>query len=491
MKLSQMLKDINIKEIIGSTDMNISGIAFNSSEVKTGYVFVCIKGFKVDGHSFARDAIDRGAVAIVGEYVPEDIASNIVVVDNSRLALAKMSAAYYDYPYKKFKLIGITGTNGKTTTATMLNEILKCSGIKTGFIGTGKIISNNTVITDEKYSMTCPDPEILYPAVKRIEKDGCDIIIMEVSSHALALEKVSPIPFHMAIFTGLSREHLDFHSNMENYLKEKEKLIKKAEFCIINCDDESGYELYNKYSFKSEGVGITRITDNNALKIEDEETAGTQYVLRGNNYLSAVKINLPGEFNVYNSMLAFAAAVKMGIKPCDVKNALKTVVSVEGRCEIIKSDITVVVDYAHTPFALENLLKTFKKTVKPNRSLTLVFGCGGERDKEKRSEMASVAEKYCQKIIVTNDNPRNENEEDIINDILKGFTGKSYGVIRNREAAIRYAILSAKRQDTVIIAGKGHEKYVYDKNGYRKFEEKEIIIQAIKKREKKNNENKT
>lgn len=411
----------------------------------------------------------------------------IIHIDNPRRAYAEAYSAFCNIDYSRLCIIGVTGTNGKTSTATILKSIFDSVSIKTGFIGTGKIISVNKLLNDVNYSMTSPDPEILYPAIKSIENDGCEIIVMEVSSHSLALEKVFPIPFEVAIFTGLSMEHLDFHGTMERYFKEKEKLIERSKYSIINCDDDWGKILYKKYKDKAESVGIISHADKRAIQIESHGLYGSSYVLKSNNYLTSINVKLPGVHNVYNSMFAFAAAARIGIKPCDIKKTISEINTIDGRCELISSDITVIVDYAHTPFALENLLNTVYSDIIPGQTVTIVFGCGGERDREKRPEMARIAEKYCSKIIVTNDNPRSEDETQIINDIIRGFSKTCYGVIRDRKTAITYAVTHAATGDYVVIAGKGHERYQLDKAGYHSFNEKEIIRDAIKIREAKKN----
>ena len=306
---------------------------------------------------------------------------------------------------------------------------------------------------------------------------------METSSHALELDKLSPIPFDIGIFTGLSHEHIEFHGSMENYFLAKEKLINSAKSVIINFDDSFGKRLYEKYKEKATGVGVVWRSDVSATEVENFGLLGIGYIYRGKNFLTKVKLPLPGLYNIYNSMLAFECAYQMNISPKRIKAALEGIESIEGRCECIHGDITAIIDYAHTPEALENILKTAIYNKKLGQKITLVFGCGGNRDYEKRPVMAKVAEKYADKIIVTNDNPRDEDEEKIISDIVRGFEKSKYGVITDRALAIRYAIKEASSGDIVIIAGKGHEKYIIDKDGYHDFDEKSIVENALKLRE--------
>ena len=272
--------------------------------------------------------------AIITEHEEDFINVKIPVfsVKNVRRAYSFAYSAFQKINYSNLVFIGITGTNGKTTTASLLKSIFDGVGIKNGFIGTGKIISGNKVLTDINYSMTCPDPEVLYPAIKRIENDNCEIIIMEVSSHALALEKVAPIPFQIGIFTGLSEEHMDFHSNMESYFQEKSKLFTNTKKAIINYDDVWGRRLYHSLGDKAEGIGVVYQSDNYALEVALNGLTGSEYIYKSKTFASAIKLNIPGSHNIYNSMLAFAAARSLGLLPKDIRDALAKVTAIDGRC---------------------------------------------------------------------------------------------------------------------------------------------------------------
>ena len=464
-------------------ELEITNIAAYHKNIKEGSVFFHIPS--LSGNRTEPDKIlKKRPLAIVTEDSKafEKCKIPTIEVKNARRALAYAMASFSDIDFSKTKFIGITGTNGKTTVATMLKTILEYSGKKCGLFGTGKILSGERKISPEKYTMTCPDPEILYPAIGQMQKDGCEIIIMEASSHALALDKLFPIPFTLGVFTGLSSEHMDFHKDMDEYLRAKERLIENAKSAIINIDDKSGKYLYEKYKNKSKSIGIIWEADAYATDVCNRGLEGCRYIYRTDRHLTRITLKIPGLYNIYNSLLATSAAISLGTTPKLCKEALASLEKIEGRMEVIRDDITVIIDYAHTPFALQNLLKTAFINKKIGQNIILVFGCGGERDKEKRPDMASVAERYASKTIVTADNSRGESLGEIISDITAGFSSSKYGVITDRAAAIRYAIQTAAPDDIVIIAGKGHERYILDENGYHSFDEREIVKDALKSR---------
>jgi UDP-N-acetylmuramyl-tripeptide synthetase len=309
---------------------------------------------------------------------------------------------------------------------------------------------------------------------------GCDAIVMEASSHALMLAKLDPIPFDIGIFTGLSHEHLDFHESMDSYFEAKEKLIKNAKRVIINFDDPRGKILYDKYRDKATGIGVVFRSDTNAENVESRGLSGIGYICRKKSFLTRIKLPLPGIYNIYNSMLAFECAYRLNVPPAIIREALSSLSPIDGRSECIRDEVTVVIDDAHTPLALENLLRCAAEERYYGRKLHTVFGCGGDRDKEKRPLMARIAEKYSDRVTVTSDNPRSEDPQKIISDILTGFTDTRHTVIIDRADAIGNAILGAKNGDIIVIAGKGHERYICDKDGYHHFDEREIIFSALK-----------
>ncbi|MBE6635157.1 MAG: UDP-N-acetylmuramoyl-L-alanyl-D-glutamate--2,6-diaminopimelate ligase [Ruminococcaceae bacterium] len=482
MKIKELIPNDEIINIGKYAETDIQNCTSDFRRADKGSLLFLLPGVSFNTYELIPEFLKSSPCAIVTEKISEFPKTRVPLIEvkNARRAFAFAMSALSKINYKELKFIGVTGTNGKTSTATMIYRILNLNGYRCGFIGTGKIEFCNKRYTDENYSMTCPDPDLLYPTLHTMQDDGCNVIVMEVSSHALELEKTAPISFDIGIFTGFSHEHIDFHGSMEAYFSAKEKLIKSAKRAIINFDDDGGKRLYDRYREKSTGVGVVWKSDVSATDVENYGLCGIGYIFRGKNFLTRVKLPLPGLYNIYNSMLAFEAAIEMNVTPKGIKEALESTDFIEGRCECIYDDITVIVDYAHTPRALENILKTSIYDKNPQQKITLVFGCGGERDCEKRPMMAAIAEKYADKIIVTNDNPRGEDEEKIISDITSGFRKARYGVIRDRSVAITYAIKSASPSDIVIIAGKGHEKYIYDKNGYRPFDEKEIIRSALK-----------
>lgn len=411
--------------------------------------------------------------------IPEEIP--VIKVENPRLALSKACFRFENTDFSKITLIGVTGTNGKTTTATFIKKILEHSGYKVGFIGTGKIEIGNECITKEDYSMTTPDPTLLYKTIGRMVLEGCSTVVMEISSHSLALEKVAPLKFDYALFTNLSCEHTDFHSDIEDYFLAKFKLFGQCKKAVFNIDDEYGRRAYNECLSPKISVGAVWQGDIQARNIENHGLSGINYIYRYGPHYCKIRLKTAGIYNVYNSMLAAAVCIDMGCKPCEVKRALYEISSLPGRFEIIKDEITVIIDYAHTDFAFYNIMKELN-SIKRSSVLSVVFGCGGERDKSKRPKMAKIAEAFADKIIVTQDNSRKEDPKNIISDIIRGFTKKSYIVNENREKAIEDAILSADDGDIVAVIGKGAEKYNIDKDGYHAFDEKKIIYSALKKR---------
>lgn len=402
-------------------------------------------------------------------------------VESVRSALAYALSNSYGIDYDKTKIIGVTGTNGKTTTSTLIYEMLKKSGYPTGFIGTGKIISNDKVISDSIYSMTTPDPTVLYPAISKMIEDGCKYIVMEVSSHAIALGKIAPIKFEYAIFTNLDEDHLDFHGTKDEYFKAKLKLFKSAKNALFNLDDEYSRKAYGMTDCNKKTFGIINQGDAYVTEINTDCFAGSSFYYRQTNLIFKAKTQLPGAFNVYNSLAALKCVIDLGVKPCIAKKALESIDKVEGRMEIIQGKITVIIDYAHTPSAFYNCLKISNKNTNPGQNLIIVFGCGGDRDRNKRVFFGKYACEFASQIIITEDNCRNESFTSIATDIIKGIKDKEYKIIEDREKAIRYAINSATPGDTVAIIGKGHEKYKIVKDTYVPFDERKIVEDALDK----------
>ncbi len=409
--------------------------------------------------------------------VPEGIAT--VRVYEIRRMIAEIFFRFYKVNTRKMKMIAVTGTNGKTTTATFIKTILEYSGQKVGFIGTGKISIGGRTLSGENYSMTTPDPELLYKVLSIMQADGCDAVVMEASSHALALDKLEPLFFDYAIFTNFSSEHMDFHGTREEYFLAKKKLFSKCKTAVLNIDDRNVRELYKELSLRVIRAGVLWRGDVYATEIESSALDGTRYLYHGNNFLFIMKMQTSGVYNVYNSLLALTTCIDIGVKPKDAKEALEGLPYVEGRFEIIKGRIKVIIDYAHTDSAFESVMKNIATLKNGRNKITVLFGCGGERDREKRPKMARLAEKYADRVIVTSDNSRGEDPAIIIADIVSGFTLDKFEIIEDRREAIIHAIRTSCDGDIVALIGKGAEKYNIDKGGYHRFDEKEIASYAM------------
>ena len=479
MKLCDILKDIeySLINIDESEEILALSLTPENSDERTALILPGQKqSANIKNKSF------KACCVICSEdtELPDGIPA--VKVKNPRAAMAFAYSNFYSTNYSKMKIIGVTGTNGKTSTATFLEKALSGLG-KIGFIGTGSIRIGGVAIQEEFYSMTTPDPPLLYKVLKRMENEDCFAVVMEVSSHALALSKVAPIRFDYGILTNLSPEHMDFHSDMEEYYLTKKKLFSSSKCGVFNIDEGYARRAFKECNTRKISVGALFRGDVYASGIIDRGFDGVSYLYHGQNFSFRMNLRTPGIYNVYNSLLAIAVATDMGAVPCKVKESLAAFVGIEGRYEIIKDEITVIIDYAHTVAAFESVLKSIK-AASINRPLTVVFGAGGERDKTKRPKMAAAAEKYADKIIVTEDNSRGEEPMEIISDVIKGFREKSYRISIDRRRAIKEAILSASAGEVVAIIGKGAEKYNIDKRGYHRFDEKEIIELSLRERKK-------
>lgn len=485
MNLHEIIYSNEYKSDFPVKDIKIDNISTSPDNIDAKTLFVIIKSINFDVNKIIEYVISKRPAAIIcyKDSVIESTDVPILKTKDTRRLLPFLYSRFYRIDYSKMKFAAVTGTNGKTTTATMLLHILSSSGRKVGFIGTGKIIVDGKQVNDSRYSMTTPDPSLLYAVIKDMEVCGCDTVVMEVSSHALYFDKVLPIPFEVAIFTNLSPEHMDFHKNMESYYKTKLKLFSQAKIGIFNMDNEYTCRAEKEVLCKKHSIGIINNAETFARDIIQNGLYGSEYIFCEANRLFKVKLSLGGGYNIYNSMLAIKAALVLGIKPCDAKNAISNLHSIDGRLEIISNAPTVIIDYAHTEDALLNVLKTIYSSKIIGQKLTVVFGCGGDRDTFKRPRMAAIAEKYSDFVIVTTDNSRTEPETKIIKDILRGFSyQKKHKVISSRKDAIEYAVINADVSDIVIIIGKGHERYNIDRNGYHSFDERIIIKNAIDKR---------
>jgi UDP-N-acetylmuramoyl-L-alanyl-D-glutamate--2,6-diaminopimelate ligase len=465
MQLKTLLTAISVRQIIGQPDRAVENIAYDSRRVQRNGLFVALCGEKFDGHDFIEQAIEKGASVIVAEREQKYPRATCVAVENTRTALADLSAAFYGYPARKLKLAGITGTNGKTTTTFLIQHICEKAGVRCGLIGTVRYQLGERVLPAAR---TTPESLDLQELLAQIANAGCRAATMEVSSHALAQDRTRGLEWDVAVFTNLTQDHLDFHGTMKNYFESKLKLFiqlasqqkKRKPVAVINIDDRYGEQLLGKID-----KSISLITYGMAVRADFRasnyrmEFGGTSYQLdaRGKSYL--VRIPLIGRFNVANSLAALAAANAMGIGVREAVLSLGKSPQVPGRLEMVpaKRQFQIFVDYAHTPDALVNVLKTLRE-LEPRR-LIVVFGCGGDRDREKRPLMAQVVDLNADYAIITSDNPRKEDPAAIISQVKRGFRSSHYEKIIDRAEAIARAIALAQPRDIVLIAGKGHETY--------------------------------
>lgn len=406
-----------------------------------------------------------------------------IIVKNSRISTAMAFYRYNKIDLNKTKLIAVTGTNGKSSTAFFIKQILTNLGLSVGLIGTGKIEIGDEVISSSYYSMTTPDPPLLYSSLRKMQDAGCDAIVMEVSSHSLAQYKIEPLTFDFALFTNLSPEHLDYHKDINNYFMTKMKLFSKSNLSIFNVDDHHVNQACHMCEGNKISAGINGSGDYNATNIRNNGFIGIDYQLNSVNKKIKVSLSVPGMYNVYNSMLAIITCINMGFGSTEIENAVSKLQPLTGRYDIIRDKITVIIDYAHTPYAYKTILNEIAY-IKENAKLSVVFGCGGNRDRLKRPEIAKIVEKYADTIIVTSDNSRDEDFNRIIDDIKEGFSTDKYLIIKDRSEAINQAILCANDGDIVAIIGKGAEAYNIDQDGYHIFNEHVIVDTALKSRNK-------
>ena len=484
MRITQILTNIEIPSCIREQD--VVALTARADQIGKGTLFFLTEGVGYDRHRLLPFILAKRPLAIVcsDRSIQTDTDVPILFAENARKAYAEAYFRFCGLENMKMKLVAITGTNGKTTTATMLYKILRAENIKAGFIGTGKIQMNEETLSDSFYSMTTPDPEILYPTLKKMRENGCEVAIMEASSHALALHKLAPLFFDLAVFTNLSEEHMDFHGNMEAYYLAKKRLFFTAGHAILNIDDAHARRLSEECPCTVTRVGALFEGDVTAKSIERREGDKYTYIYKTAGPTFSVRLHPIGVHQIYNSMLALCAALHLGIAPCRARRAIEALEGIDGRLERIVSDeITVYLDYAHTPEALSSALRGLKEGKAASQRLWVIFGCGGERDRLKRPQMAKIAEALSDRTILTLDNCRGESPMQILHDTVRGFKNpKSARIISNREKAIHYAVHAMADSDILLIAGKGHEGYVIDKDGYHPFDERKITLDALKER---------
>lgn len=478
--LRNIIANLNIPVISGNVDINITGISLDSSNVKSGYIFFAIEGTKTDGHKYINAAIENGAVAVVCQKLPEQTYKDTVFikVENSAEALGIISSEFYGNPSSKLKLVGVTGTNGKTTVATLLYKLFNSAQIKSGLIST---VANYIDTEEIPATHTTPDAVTFNRLLARMVNQNCKYCFVEVSSHAVHQNRISGLTFAGGIFTNLTHDHLDYHKTFAEYLKAKKMFFDKLPqnaFAISNVDDKNGKVILQNTKAKKYTLALKTMADYKA-KVVESIINGTLLDING----SEMWTLLPGVFNAYNVLTVFAVADILGLEKNIILKNLSKLSSVKGRFEIVSGKgITSIVDYAHTPDALKNVLNTINEIKDKSANVITIVGAGGDRDNSKRPVMASVAAKLSDKIILTSDNPRTENPENILDEMVKGLDNEQINRmirITDRKQAIKTAVMLARKGDIILIAGKGHENY-QEINGIRNhFDDKEIINELL------------
>ena len=478
MKLSELLKLVKPMTVIGSTETEITGVNIDSRKIEKGHLFVAIKGTQTDGHRFIPKALELGAIAVLCEDIPEDCLPGItyVQVSSTEEAVGPVATVFYGEPSQHLKLVGVTGTNGKTTIATLLYNMFRKFGHKCGLLSTVcNYIEGEPIPADH----TTPDPIELNRLLHMMVEAGCEYAFMECSSHAIAQQRIGGLKFAGGLFTNLTRDHLDYHKTFENYRDAKKAFfdnLPKTAFAITNADDKNGSVMVQNTKAQVKTYSTRSMADFRARIIECH-FEGMYLEING----QEVGVQFIGKFNVSNLLAVYGAAVMLGKKPEDILLVLSTLKSVAGRLEPIRSEdgITAVVDYAHTPDALENVLNAIHEVLEGKQGKVItVCGAGGNRDKGKRPLMAQEAVKQSDRVIITSDNPRNEEPQDIINDMLAGLSPqqmKKVVSIVDRREAIRTACMMAEKGDVILIAGKGHEDYQEIKGVKHHFDDREVV----------------
>ena len=482
MELSELIRNISVKVIEGPVDVEVADVDIDSRRVKPGHLFVAIPGTQTDGHQYIAKAIEQGAVAVLCEHIPDGVDASkatFVIVDSTEAAVGPVATAFQGFPAERLKLVGVTGTNGKTTIATLLYNMFRKLGYKCGLLST---VCNYIEGEPVPASHTTPDPVELNRLLRRMVDAGCQYAFMECSSHAIAQKRIGGLKFAGGIFTNLTRDHLDYHKTVENYRNAKKQffdMLPKGSFAIINSDDKNGMFMVQNTKATVKTYSAQRMADFRARLVECH-FEGMYLEMDGRE----VGVQFIGKFNVSNLLAVYATAVMLGQQPEDVLVVLSTLKSVAGRLEPIRSPegFTAIVDYAHTPDALENVLRAIHEVLQGKGQVITVCGAGGNRDKGKRPLMAQEAVKQSDRVIITSDNPRFEEPQDIINDMLAGLDTKQMKKvvsIVDRREAIRTACMMAQKGDVILIAGKGHEDYQEVKGVKHHFDDREVVREII------------
>jgi UDP-N-acetylmuramoyl-L-alanyl-D-glutamate--2,6-diaminopimelate ligase len=480
--LANILADLSISEAIGDLDVSINEIQFDSRKVKPGSCFIAVKGVHTDGHRYIVQAVAAGAKVIICETLPTEITSSVtyVSVPDSAEALGMAATNFYDHPSEGLRLVGITGTNGKTTTATLLHQLFTKMGYKVGLLSTVENKIGEKVLPS---TFTTPDAISLNALLAEMKEAGCDYVFMEVSSHAIEQRRIAGVTFEGGVFTNITHDHLDYHKTFKAYINAKKRFfddLPKAAFALTNIDDRRGTIMVQNTKAQVSMYSLHTLTDFKA-KVLDNSLTGLQLELDGEEFFS----RLIGEFNAYNLLAVYATARLLGAEKLETMTALSGLKSAEGRFDYIfdkEKNIIAIVDYAHTPDALEKVLSTIEKLKRGKEQVITVVGCGGDRDKSKRPLMAEKACEYSSQIILTSDNPRSENPETIIAEMEAGipaYASQKVLSITNRLQAIKTACKIAKSGDIILVAGKGHEKY-QEINGVKNpFDDKQVLLDTL------------
>jgi len=494
--LKQLTTLLSDATIVGKLDQTIEAVAHDSRKVVPGTLFFCLSGVHVDGHDFIAEAARRGAVAVVVERDVSDGVDDtitIIKVGDTRVAMQAIVPCFFDYPGHKLRMIGVTGTNGKTTSTYLIRDILRKAGHKVGLIGTIQTLIDDKTLPIKN---TTPDVIELQSTLAEMVNSGVEYVIMEVSSHALALNRVAGCEFDVGIFTNMTQDHLDFHQTFENYIDAKAELFrglnkptntKQGKTAVVNFDDSAGAIMAQNAACPVISYAVNKAGVLTASNVAVRET-GSIFQVKGPFGTMELSLSITGMFNVYNVLAAVGAALAEGVPPEVIKQALESFTSVPGRFELVQAGqpFTVIVDYAHTPDGLENVLKTAKQFAQGR--IIVVFGCGGDRDRTKRPIMGKLAVQYGDVVLATSDNPRSEDPEKILADVAVGIKaalcadnkGKNYEVVPDRRQAITHAIRMAKAHDVVLIAGKGHETYQILKDKTIDFDDRQVAREVIK-----------
>ena len=474
MKLYELIKDVAKTDL---PDIEITGLTSdNRVQMPKDGMFVCIKGNTFDGHDAAKDMIEKGAAVVVAE---RDLGlENQIIVDDTRLAYTDLCAAWFGHPEREVELIGVTGTNGKTTITTVLKKVLSDFGCKTGLIGTCQNEIGDEILPTAR---TTPEPYELFELFRKMADADCKYVVMEVSSQGLEQNRVGKCDFKVGVFTNLTQDHLDVHGTMENYYQAKKKLFDISDCAIINIDDEYGVRYLEEIPCPAKTYSAEKKADFYAEDIF-LSADGVKYVFSDNKIKHNVDFKMPGIFNVSNSLAVIACCETLGFDIDKTIRSINAMQGVRGRAEVVPTgrDFTVICDYAHTPDAIVNVLSAIKGSAKGK--VKCLFGCGGNRDATKRPLMAAAAADNADFLIVTSDNPRNEDPEEIIKDVLKGLEDKNtpYVTITDRREAIFWAVENAEKDDVIVLAGKGHEDYQILAGGRKiHFDEREVVAQAL------------